>query len=290
MNRKSEQLHESQIIEQFSQQAIPFTQVPGHFDALQILVELSEVDNEDSVLDVACGPGMVACEFAKHSNCVTGIDITPAMIEQAAKRQQEQKLDNLEWQVGNAVPLPYTDNSFSLVLTRYSFHHLLKPEEALLEMIRVCKPGGRVMVADVAVESSKSEAYDRLEILRDPSHTHALTKDEFSALFLNAGLAGCRQSAYGVDIALEAQLKASFPKPGDEEVIRKMVTDDVEKVLPEKFATEYESAVACGIASEVHGPERNDALMWVVEKYSPEFVEEGKSILIKRTMRHESSK
>ena len=228
MNRKSEQLHESQIIEQFSQQAIPFTQVPGHFDALQILVELSEVDNEDSVLDVACGPGMVACEFAKHSNRVTGIDITPAMIEQAAKRQEEQKLDNLEWHVGNAVPLPYADNTFSLVLTRYSFHHLLKPEEALLEMIRVCRPGGRVMVADVAVESSKSDAYDKLEILRDPSHTHAMTKDEFAALFLTSGLTDCRQSAYGVDIELETQLKASFPKPGDEEVIRKMVTDDVE--------------------------------------------------------------
>lgn len=51
------------------------------------------------------------------------------------------------------------------------------------------------------------------------------------------------------------------------------------KVLPEKFATEYESAVAFGIASEVHGPERNDALMWVVEKYSPEFVEEGKKYI-----------
>ncbi len=228
MNRKSTQVHESKIIEQFSQQAIPFAQVPGHFDALQILVELSEVDSEDSVLDVACGPGMVACEFAKHSKCVTGIDITPAMIEQSAKRQQDQKLDNLEWQVGNAVPLPYADNSFSLVLTRYSYHHLLKPEEALLEMIRVCKPGGRVMVADVAIETLKSEAYDRLETLRDPSHTHALTKDEFAALFLNSGLTDCQQSAYGVEIELEVQLKASFPKPGDDEVIRKMVMDDVE--------------------------------------------------------------
>ena len=228
MNQKNEQSHESRIIEQFSQQAIPFTQVPGHFDALQVLVELSEVNSEDSVLDVACGPGMVACEFAKHSSRVTGIDITPAMVEQAAKRQEEQKLDNLEWHVGNAVPLPYADNSFSLVLTRYSFHHLLKPEEALLEMIRVCRPGGRVMVADVAVESSKSDAYDKLEILRDPSHTHALTKDEFTALFLKSVLTDCRQSAYGVNIELETQLKASFPKPGDEEVIRKMVTDDVE--------------------------------------------------------------
>ncbi|GAM10375.1 putative methyltransferase YcgJ [Geobacter sp. OR-1] len=219
--------HQSRIIDQFSRQAIPFTQIPGHYDAMQVLIEMSRVTKEDLVLDVACGPGMVACEFARHAHHVTGIDITPAMIEQAEKRQQEQNLENVSWQIGTATPLPFADGSFSLVLTRYSYHHLLAPTEALAEMIRVCRPGGRVLVADVAIESSKSATYDRLEILRDPSHTHALTREEFSALFLNSGLQECRQSGYGVDIELEAQLKASFPKPGDEEIIRKMVTEDV---------------------------------------------------------------
>lgn len=227
MSKQNEQEHQSRIIDQFSRQAIPFTQIPGHYDSMQVLIEMSAVDNDDIVLDVACGPGMVACEFAKHSYQVTGIDITPAMIEQAAKRQQEQSLSNISWQVGTATPLPFADNSFSLVLTRYSYHHLLAPAEALAEMIRVCKPGGRVLVADVEIESSKSTAYDRLEILRDPSHTHALTREEFTTLFLNSGLQDCKQSAYGVDIELEAQLRASFPKPGDEEIIRKIVTDDV---------------------------------------------------------------
>jgi len=226
MNQQEEQ-HRAQIVEQFSQQAIPFTQVPGHFDALQILIQLSAVGPEDRVLDVACGPGMVACEFARHAAQVTGIDITPAMIEQAGKRQRELGLDNVTWSVGDAVPLPYPDDSFSLVITRYSFHHLLAPERALSEMIRVCRPGGRVMVADVAMEPAKSEAYDRLEMLRDPSHTHALQVPEFAALFLNSGLADCRQSAYGVDIELEAQMKASFPKPGDDLKVRELITADI---------------------------------------------------------------
>ena len=47
-------------------------------------------------------------------------------------------------------------------------------------------------------------------------------------------------------------------------------------VLPDKFATEYESAVAFGVASEVSGTERHDALLWLLEKYSPGFMEEGK--------------
>jgi ubiquinone/menaquinone biosynthesis C-methylase UbiE len=227
MNNQSKQAHQEKIIDQFSRQAIPFTQVPGHFDAMQILIKLSEVCQNDTVLDVACGPGIVACEFAKHAGQVTGMDITPAMIEQAKKRQNELNLENLAWAVGDVVPLPYADNSFSLVITRYSFHHLLAPEKALSEMIRVCRPGGRVMVADVAMEATKSETYDRLEIMRDPSHTHALTHEEFAALFQQSGLLDCCKSAYGVDIEWETQLRASFPNPGDEPKLRDMVTSDI---------------------------------------------------------------
>ena len=227
MNPTDEQSHQAEIIDQFTRQAIPFTQVPGHLDSIQILIELSEVSIEDSVLDVACGPGLVVCEFAKHAGHVTGIDITPGMIDQAKKRQQDHGLNNVTLDVGSAVPLPYADNTFSVVITRYSYHHLLVPADALAEMIRVCKPGGRVLVADVAMESNKSSAYDRLEILRDPSHTHALTKDEFAELFQKSGLTDCRQTAYGVDIELEAQIRASFPREGDEPKLRQMITEDI---------------------------------------------------------------
>ena len=75
--------HDRTIVEQFSQQAIPFAKKPGHSDSMQMLIEMSGVSGEDQVLDVACGPGLVACAFAPHARQVTGIDITPAMIEQA---------------------------------------------------------------------------------------------------------------------------------------------------------------------------------------------------------------
>jgi ubiquinone/menaquinone biosynthesis C-methylase UbiE len=219
--------HLQEIVSQFSRQAVPFARIPGHLDAMELLVALSEPRKDDLVLDVACGPGLVACEFARHAGHVTGIDITPAMLEQAARRQQELGLANLSWDEGDVLPLPYPDHSFSLVITRYSFHHFLEPQRVLAEMIRVCRPGGRVLVADVAIEPSKSQAYDRLEIMRDPSHTHALTTEEFSALMLASGLKECRQAKYRVELELEAQLKASFPKPGDKERLREMITADV---------------------------------------------------------------
>lgn len=69
--------HQATIVEQFSQQAIPFAQVPGHLDSIQLLIELAEAKQSDTVLDVACGPGLAACEFAAHCNHVTGIVLLP---------------------------------------------------------------------------------------------------------------------------------------------------------------------------------------------------------------------
>jgi SAM-dependent methyltransferase len=219
--------HQEMIVDQFSRQAIPFTRVPGHLDAIGLLLEMTQARANDTVLDVACGPGLVACEFAQRCSHVTGIDITPAMIEQAEQRQREQGLANLTWSVGNVLPLPYANDSFSLVITRYSFHHFLKPRQVLDEMIRVCRPGGRVMVADVAMAPDKVAAYDQLEIMRDPSHTHALSPVEFCNLFLGSRLYACRQGSYNVEIELEAQLKASFPKPGDAERLRQTIIADI---------------------------------------------------------------
>ena len=51
------------------------------------------------------------------------------------------------------------------------------------------------------------------------------------------------------------------------------------KVLPDKFGTEYESAMVFGRASEVNGAERHDALLWLLEKYCSDFIEEGKQYI-----------
>ena len=77
--------HNDLIIDQFTKQAIPFTQNAAHSAkyAIKRLVTLSNVSKNDTVMDVACGSGLVSCELARIAHHVTGIDITPAMIEQA---------------------------------------------------------------------------------------------------------------------------------------------------------------------------------------------------------------
>src|SRR5690349_7542390 len=78
------------ILDQFTKQAVPFSEMPAHSndEANRLLIERAEVGPDDTVLDVACGPGLVACTLAQVARHVTGIDLTPAMIEQAQARQR----------------------------------------------------------------------------------------------------------------------------------------------------------------------------------------------------------
>lgn len=227
MNNKNQKKHDEKIVDQFTKQAIPFAELPGHLDSIQMLIELSRVSGNDSVLDVACGPGLVACEFAKVACQVTGIDITEKMIVQAKERQKKMGLTNISWYVGTVSPLPYDSDSFSVVVTRYSFHHFLDPKAVLHEMIRVCKKDGVVLIADAVLPSDKMAAYNRMEKLRDPSHTQALSFDEWDRLLKGSGLKNLRRGSYTVAMELEKQLKASFPNPGDDEKIRKIFKDDI---------------------------------------------------------------
>ena len=219
--------HQQRIIEQFTQQAIPFTQIAGHHDAIDLLIKMAEPKQSDTVLDVACGPGIVTCAFARQCGHATGLDLTPAMIEQARQRQIAQGVANITWQIDTCLPLPFVHAAFSLVVTRYSFHHFLHPADVLAEMIRVCRPGGRILVADIALPAEKSLAFDRMEVIRDPSHVHALTSNEFEQLIGQSGLEECHRTQYEVEIELEAQIKASFPLPGGAERLRAMITDDI---------------------------------------------------------------
>jgi ubiquinone/menaquinone biosynthesis C-methylase UbiE len=227
MEGQSARAHEAQIIEQFTHQAVPFTQVHGHLNAIDLLIEMAQVRSSDKVLDVACGPGLVACEFARHAGEVHGVDLTRAMIEQARRRQAESGLRNLDFRVGDAVPLIFDDASFDCVVTRYSFHHFLEPQRALTEMIRVCKPGGRILVADIAQRAEVSIAFDHLETLRDASHTHALTEQEFHMLFAQSGLTDCRHATYPVEVELESQLAASHMSEDARQQVREMVIADI---------------------------------------------------------------
>lgn len=222
--------HNARIVDQFTRQAVPFSQSPSvsNQEALNNIVRAAGAGPEDTSLDIACGPGLLVCAFARVVRFATGIDLTPAMLEQARKIQKEQGLSNVSWQQGDVTALPYPDAHFSIVSSRFVFHHLQEPLAVLKEMMRVCKPGGRVVVSDMAPRPEKAAALNAEEILRDPSHVRAMPEEELRELFAQAGLPEPRVSRYRVECELEDLLSRSFPNEGDADRIRKIFADSIE--------------------------------------------------------------
>jgi SAM-dependent methyltransferase len=183
-------MHNQRIVAQFTRWAKPFAELPIHAQAGAMARCLAACALEPTlnVLDVACGPGILACAMAPHARHVTGIDITPAMIAQAQVRHTAAGRRNLAWHIGDAGALPFAAQNFDRVTTRYSLHHMQDPAAVLREMKRVCRPGGRIIVIDATPSPDTRDGYDTMERLRDPSHTSALPLDELRRMGKDAGL------------------------------------------------------------------------------------------------------
>ena len=103
------------------------------------------------LLDVAGGTGDVSFKFLKRSGSghATVLDITENMLIKGRKRAEaDKKLDSLDWIVGDAMFLPFADNSFDVYTISFGIRNVTRPQEALNEAFRVLKPGGRLMVLE----------------------------------------------------------------------------------------------------------------------------------------------
>ena len=240
--------HRDLILDQFTRQAVPFSTAPGIKDerALDLLVEASGAGPSDIVLDVACGPGLVVAAFARVARHVTGIDVTPAMLARA--RELTADLSNVTFDHGDVLPLPYPDGAFSIVVSRFAFHHFRDPAAVLAEMRRVCRPAGRVVLCDLTASDDprKAAEFHRIEMLRDPSHVRALTLAELTALFERAGLPAPTPTFYRLPFELEGLISRSFPRPEDVPTIRAAYTasadDDALGLGTKRVGTEIRAA------------------------------------------------
>ena len=110
----------------------------------------SEARPGDRVLDCATGTGDLALEFKKtvgHEGYVLGTDFCKEMIEHAPGKAEERKLV-VEFEVADAMNLPYDDNSFDVASIAFGIRNVDDPVICLQEMARVVKPGGRVVVLE----------------------------------------------------------------------------------------------------------------------------------------------
>ncbi|HEX3660505.1 MAG TPA: methyltransferase domain-containing protein [Acidobacteriaceae bacterium] len=206
-----------EVVDQFTRQAAQFAHSPAarNEEIVERILRMAEVGPADRALDVASGPGVLACALARHAKHATGIDLTPAMLDQARRTQAEAGLTNLQWDLGDVTAMPYVAATFTVVTCRFAFHHFPEPLRVLREMRRVARPGARVVVADSAPAAAKADAFNAMEGLRDPSHTRALPVEELRALFTAAGLPEPRVERTRLALDLESFLARSYPPGGD---------------------------------------------------------------------------
>ncbi len=103
------------------------------------------------LLDVAGGTGDISFRFLKRAGYghATVLDLTEPMLVEGRKRAEaDQMVDSLDWVVGDAMALPFADNTFDVYTISFGIRNVTRPADALAEAYRVLKPGGRLMVLE----------------------------------------------------------------------------------------------------------------------------------------------
>jgi SAM-dependent methyltransferase len=123
----------------------------AHFAPLQALttepasrlVRYAGIRSGNQVLDVACGTGVVAVTAARRGARVTGLDLTPELLEVARENARTAAVA-IEWHEGDAESLPFQSETFDIVVSQFGHMFAPRPEVAVAEMLRVLKPGGTI--------------------------------------------------------------------------------------------------------------------------------------------------
>ena len=122
------------------------------------LCEAVDVSAGQRVLDVACGSGTAALAAARRNCIVTGVDYVPALLTRGRERAAAEGLE-IEFREGDAEQLPFPDASFDVVLSTFGVMFAPNQEQAAAELLRVCRPGGMIGLANWTPEGRMGETF-----------------------------------------------------------------------------------------------------------------------------------
>jgi len=181
--------------------------------------ELMRVETGQRVLDVGCGPGVDTRALAAivgPSGHVTGVDIDPQMIETATASAREAGIDAyVDHRATDAHVLPFETGAFDAVRSERVFQHVTNPDRLLAEMIRVTKPGGRVVVGDadhttISVDADDLRLEWRMREIRAFSFAHGAIGRSLAGMFEAAGLTEITIEAFPAVLRDAALFRIAF--------------------------------------------------------------------------------
>jgi len=205
---------------EFSKQASNFERSTSLFRDGGILGWIAghvEVPAGARILDVAGGTGQLGRHLARDGATAVIVDLTDAMLAAGLGSVRDEGRDDVVFVRGDATDLPFPDDQFDVVVSRFALHHMDDPAAAVREMSRVCRPNGSVTLIDMV---SGGPRHDELERLRDPSHTRALPEEEMREVFSTAGRAVRSEADWEQAIPVEPWFEqAETPEEARAEVL-----------------------------------------------------------------------
>jgi len=155
-----------------------------------LLLEHMEPVADETLLDVGSGPGPVALTFAPYVARAVAFDLAPAMLHAARLAAGRAGTENLRLVAGDVHRLPFADRSLDLVTSRAAPHHFPDLGQAVREMARVLRKGGRLGIADGTVPADPEvDAFiNDLDRLHDPTTVRNYGAAEWRMFFEDAGL------------------------------------------------------------------------------------------------------
>ncbi|RCJ16096.1 methyltransferase type 11 [Nostoc sp. ATCC 43529] len=148
-------------------------------NTLSFLKTWAEISPLDTVLDVACGTGEFENLLLTENSTlkIVGVDISEEML---AIAQEKCKIyPQVSFHTASASALPFADNSFDVIVSASSFHYFNDPLAALIEMKRVLKPNGKVVILDWCKDYLFCKILDIILKIFDPAHQQCYTQEEF---------------------------------------------------------------------------------------------------------------
>jgi ubiquinone/menaquinone biosynthesis C-methylase UbiE len=154
---------------------------------LQEVIDLTRPKPGDLALDVATGTGNTAFALAPHVRRVIGLDVTREMLDEARRVASERLIQNVDWVIGDAARLPFSEETFDVYVVRAAPHHFPNIAGFLAEAFRVLKRDRDAAFIDCAPPAPARDVLHEVEVKRDPSHIRSLTVDEWATSLEDAG-------------------------------------------------------------------------------------------------------
>ena len=202
--------------------------MPFHTSVRRRIFELLAPQQGERLLDVGSGAGHDALELVQHvgtTGSVVGVDVSSTMVGEATRRARDAGAGNVEFRVGDAQQLALGDDSFDGACSNRTFQYLTDPARAVHEMVRVTRPGGRLVVAETDWETGVFDAPDveltaRINRAWCDSRASGRVGHQLYGLFVQAGLSD-------VAVSPQTQVLTDYAEGGVETIVQGLASHAV---------------------------------------------------------------